>query len=269
MLTRLQEFHLMGDGVQLFRNAIDPVSVIYLKQAADFAYSLVEQARSLGDLAPDDIARHVAETTFQWGGIPISTYLSIASSQFPQGSDVFAKVSEEACGLVRSASASPFVEYRPDLSYLRRHVGSATHVGWHYDAHAAGSIVHDPVYNAWVPFVPVGSQCPTLEFLPKSNSLMKSDDYERTVAGFPSGSWLAPRMDDDSAGAALRFLRRILGDRSSSPGFRKVGFDMKPGDMVIFDHWTLHRTQPIAAEGVVRTSAEVRITTRKPDRSAQ
>ena len=119
-------------------------------------------------------------------------------------------------------------------SFFRRIGGGKgkVHV-WHIDADAA-NIQRDFCVNVWLPLDRVGAELPSLEIIGGSHSKMRSipisvenvperDDAFISAMGVPS----VPRLD--------------------------------PGDALVFDQFTLHRTQPIDG-GTVRTSCELRFT---------
>jgi hypothetical protein len=64
---------------------------------------------------------------------------------------------------------------------------------------------------------------------------MKSGDHGNGRPGYPTEEWL---------------------QANAGP---KVAFELQPSDILIFDHWTLHRTQPLAGNVKMRTSAEMRL----------
>jgi hypothetical protein len=232
---------LLTEGVAFHRSAIDRADLEYLGATANHAYELVEDARN-GIVLPGphaELTKHIAESTIKWGGIPISQSIDIASEKFPRAAEVFAGISRAAEQLVARESGL-LATYRSELSYVRRHTDHQTHVAWHYDAGAAGTGPYDPCFNVWVPFVPVGLDCPTLEFIPGSNSRMKAGDHGNGRVGFPTPAWL---------------------EANTGP---QIAFRMDPGDILVFDHWTLHRTQPLASPTKVRTSAEIRISATRP-----
>lgn len=227
---------LLEDGIVVRHGAADRSDVELLKEATDSAYEIVEAARDgVAVLGPQaELVNHIAQSTIQWGGMHINQALDIAAA--PKASDAFARIVTRAEKIVADLTGR-LVTYRDELSYVRRHNGAATHVPWHFDAGAAGTEAYDPCFNVWMPFVSVGIDCPTLEFLPRTRKRMSYNDYESSRPGYPTESWLASNTSPSDV----------------------LTIRMNPGDILIFDHWTLHRTQPLSSARV-RTSAEIRIT---------
>jgi hypothetical protein len=124
----------------------------------------------------------------------------------------------------------------PKFSFVRRHRSTRLYLPWHIDADAAGIInTADYCINTWLPLDPVGDVLPSLELMPGSNKTMRTvpslEGPEKTrtndwvKANFPGESWIPHAA---------------------------------PGDAILFDHWTLHRTQCMVDETAVRTSCEFR-----------
>jgi hypothetical protein len=226
--------NLIDDGVVVHRDAIPRADVELFFAIADRAYTLVGEVRA--GAAPKgkhaDLIKHIAESSILWGGIPISHGYQIAAEHFNESPDGFTKITSRLEQVLAYHRRENGANYRNELSYFRRHNGSTTHIPWHFDAGAAGTVKYDPCFNTWVPLVQVGESSPTLQFIPKTAALARDSinaehHYPRCTeiaSGFDEASWLTPKLD--------------------------------PGDIVIFDHWTLHRTQPLS--GKMRTSAEIR-----------
>jgi ectoine hydroxylase-related dioxygenase (phytanoyl-CoA dioxygenase family) len=124
----------------------------------------------------------------------------------------------------------------PNFTFFRRHRTTRYYLDWHIDADAGGIInVTDYSINSWLPLDPVGDLAPSLELIPGSNKTMRelpplisphvsrTDEWVKQTIARPS--WIPPAM---------------------------------PGDAILFDHWTLHRTQQLQRDGVSRTSCEFR-----------
>src|SRR5580704_9410704 len=124
----------------------------------------------------------------------------------------------------------------PTFTFIRRHRSSRLYLPWHIDADAAGIINStDYCINTWLPLDPVGDVLPSLELMPGSNKTM------RTV----------PSLDGGEKSRPDAWVRSTIGGESWIP-------HAVPGDAILFDHWTLHRTQRIEKENAVRTSCEFR-----------
>lgn len=123
--------------------------------------------------------------------------------------------------------------FAPELSYFRRHVGMSRKVPWHIDADAAGAGTSRTI-TIWLPLDRVGESLPSLDVIPGSRARMRNlpllieDDY---------------RYRDDA------FARAI-----GAP----ITPTLEPGDALVFDNFTLHRTQHIEGADILRTSCEFR-----------
>lgn len=119
-------------------------------------------------------------------------------------------------------------------STFRRHQGAMTHAGWHNDADAVG-IDFDPCFNVWVPLASVGwGAKPSLEIVVDSDAKMRAMP-DRLRENWP----------DD-------WVRKTFADHEI------VCPKLAPGDVLVFSHYTLHRTQPLADQSEPRISAEFR-----------
>lgn len=108
-------------------------------------------------------------------------------------------------------------------SFFRRHKDDAKYVPWHIDADAAATAAIAPdCFNVWLPLAEVGETAPSLEFVLGSHRWMRGvplfgpDVTER----YRSEEWI-------TAHATGQHWIPVL----------------KPGDAVLFDQYTLHRTQ--------------------------
>ena len=120
---------------------------------------------------------------------------------------------------------------------FRRHRGASSRAGWHTDADAAGSAPYDPCFNVWLPLMPVGIVLPSLELMP---------DTERPMRKMPR----APVEDG-----------KVWSDRWRIEHFPDAKVEcpvLNPGDVVIFSHYILHRTQPLPTQVGERISGEFR-----------
>jgi ectoine hydroxylase-related dioxygenase (phytanoyl-CoA dioxygenase family) len=111
-------------------------------------------------------------------------------------------------------------------------------VEWHADADAATIFrVAASAINVWMPLDAVGTDLPSLEIVPRSHTAM------RRVAMLTGKD----RHRDDA-------FVRTLGP-SSIP-------QLQLGDALIFDQFTLHRTQNVGARQAVRKACEFRFVRR-------
>jgi hypothetical protein len=162
-----------------------------------------------------------------WGGMSIDEMLNCMADP------------GALCGILdRLAAYVPGASLLRSLSVIRRRVKHRTSMPWHVDAEAASTRAHDPCVNFWVPFAPVGGgRSPTLEFLLGSAPTMRAYQARRTGETFRLDQWVEMRLG----------------------GCRRIVPLLEPGDVVLFDHYTMHRTERVTGlKPVPRITAEVR-----------
>jgi hypothetical protein len=76
---------------------------------------------------------------------------------------------------------------------------------------------------------------PSIELIPGSNKTMRK----------------LPTLVAPNTTRSDEWVKEHIADPSWTP-------HAMPGDAILFDHWTLHRTQPLQKECVSRTSCEFR-----------
>jgi ectoine hydroxylase-related dioxygenase (phytanoyl-CoA dioxygenase family) len=233
-ISDLTHLTLRREGVAFFPSLLSPSDVADLKRIADQVYDLIE-----APIAPPGpnawLVREVATSSATWGGIPIDHVKSLAEDSSAAETCVSSII--ETLARAAAPTSRSKATFRSELSYVRRHRNKLTFAPWHFDALAAGSIKQDPVFNAWVPLVDVGLNCPSLEFVPGSAHMMRSGGFDQKPdePGFPTDLWMNTHANANHICAV-----------------------MKPGDIVVFNHYTLHRTQVADFGNYTRTSAEMR-----------
>src|SRR5262249_9779917 len=95
---------------------------------------------------------------------------------------------------------------------------------------------HDLCMNVWVPLARVGKSLPSLELIQGSHRIMRLELPPPTANRDPE--WVNERF---------------------AHSFREIP-QLEPGDALIFDHYTMHRTQAMDYAGVERVSGEFRVT---------
>jgi hypothetical protein len=118
---------------------------------------------------------------------------------------------------------------------LFRRVKAGYVVTWHIDADVAPK-TYDQCMNVWVPLASVGKSLPSLELVQGSHRIMRAE--------LPP-----PNKNRDPDWVNERFAH----------SFHEIP-QLEPGDALIFDHYTMHRTQAMNSwEGVERVSGEFRV----------
>jgi ectoine hydroxylase-related dioxygenase (phytanoyl-CoA dioxygenase family) len=97
---------------------------------------------------------------------------------------------------------------------------------------------YDPCVNIWIPLVSVGQDRPSLELIPNTFSGMR----------------VVPPLLAYNAGRTDEWIHERF------PNYPTMVAVLNPGDAVLFDHFTLHRTQPMTTQAGPRVSGEFRVT---------
>ena len=129
------------------------------------------------------------------------------------------------------------------LSYLAVEIGSIRRMTdwnrrlqWHTDYHGGGASPYDPCFNIWLPLTAVGREQPSVELVRGSHRRMR--ELPPSETGAYTDEWVAEHF----------------------PPTDRIAPELSPGDALIFDHSTLHRTQSLDRETVSRMSIECRVT---------
>jgi len=165
-----------------------------------------------------------------WNGVWLAEVGSYLSAESAALSKSYAELTETITRKLRRIAGSAW-RYYPNRSYFRHYTGREELVPWHIDADAAG-IGRDECINIWMPLQTVGNGLPSLEVVYGSHVAMRK---------LPSLTG-ERRYRDDSFVASI-----------GQPTVIKLD----PGDVLIFDQHTLHRTQPHNG-AFERTSCEFR-----------
>jgi hypothetical protein len=118
-------------------------------------------------------------------------------------------------------------------SFLRRLTGTNGILKWHIDADAAATYGAPNCINVWLPLDAVGTDRPSVDVILGSHLKMRQ---------LPLLSGEITERDDAFA---------------TSIGPATVS-QLNPGDALVFDHFTLHRTQRPRDESFSRTACELR-----------
>jgi hypothetical protein len=220
-------------GAVKIRGFLPPEDAARLAVLVDATYEAVLRGLDRGAPLHPDITRNL-----RWAGIPHEQlpdlFSRFATALRPQWRDLSGAIEAQVARLF-----GPRWRAAPARSFFRR--VDAGHVGvpWHIDADAAAMMGVQDSLNVWLPLAEVGSDAPSLEFVPGSHRHM------RTIPLLSEGDRL--RSDE--------WVRATFaGDRWTPQA--------APGDAVIFGQHVLHRTQPGPA--TPRTSCELRFVLRHP-----
>lgn len=191
-----------------------------LRVAVQAGYQWQEWRIKAGKASPE--VREVA----RWGGLPITW---ISPILFRLGLlPVIKKIEKRWPGAQLINSCSMFRRIRPDHS---------NYIYWHTDADGVETHSFDPMWNCWIPLEEVGTgRFPSLEVLVESEQVMR---------GLPP---LHPGHRADS------WVKEVL------PGVIPFCPSLARGDVLVFGHYFLHRTQPMEHLAGPRIGAELRFT---------
>jgi hypothetical protein len=211
---------------------LSPQELGKLRAAVNASYDLLRQH---ADDDPPTLTEYLADHYKRWDGIWVKELRGYLERASP---DILALFDGAITAAERRFRALFDQHWRlePNFTFVRRHRSTKHYLPWHIDADAAGIInAADYCINTWLPLDPVGDVLPSLALIPGSNKTM------RTV---PSREGKEKARPDD-------WVKANVGSESWIP-------HAEPGDAILFDHWTLHRTQRMEQDNAVRTSCEFR-----------
>ncbi len=193
------------------KGLVHPFDMQLLKEKVLLAYRAAETSDN-GEI----------QVALKWGGLAIMPLWPWIESAIAPIVIAVREIYPEA-KLIRECSV--FRRIVPDRS---------TYIYWHMDADGTGSVVHDPVFNCWMPLEDVGIDYPSLEIIVNSEELM------RRVGPNPPGHRADAWVDE------MLPKKDIMCPH------------MKVGDALIFSHFLLHRTQPMDVLKGTRIGCEMR-----------
>jgi hypothetical protein len=227
---------LEQDGFIKLPQFLSAPAVANLIQITDWLYSTLNSAETTGQkLRKTAAAEYLLSTNRLWSGLQLDSVREFLADQnrdlLPRFDAVVAEIERGVAHLLGDGW-----EWRPEGSFFRRLAKAPSHVAWHSDAEAASTLKLGPrAISMWVPLVSVGETMPSLEFVRGSHHVMRNPETpmppdrhrpEEWVNATVAGERIAPRAE--------------------------------PGDVLVFDEFTLHRTQPLSGHSSQRTSCEFR-----------
>ena len=211
---------LRRDGYVVLRQFLDPGEVSALRGLVLSVYELMPDCRS-----PEHLAAHFQS----WDGVWLEELPAFLKAR---DTGLLARYDEIGGRIAGRAQAYFGGGWQPYWlrSFFRRSTGVKL-LPWHIDADAA-QINRPQSFNVWLPLDAVGDGLPSLEIVPRSHRAMRrgpllaAGPYDRDDIVAEFGGAATPRLS--------------------------------PGDALIFDQFTLHRTQRPKADGYSRLSCEFR-----------
>ena len=214
---------LTTNGVAIARRFLNGDQTTALRHLVASVYDAMAACSELSN--PE-----MAENFKRWNGVwlqPLSVFLN--------GHDTLTAQYRASVATVARRTRMLFGggwRYYPLRSYFRKYTGAEELVPWHIDADAA-RVDRPEAVNVWLPLNAVGAGLPSLEMVVGSHDKMRQ---------LPLLTGERRHRDDDFAASAGT----------------KIVPQLDPGDAIIFDHFTLHRTQPQIGDKFERTSCEFR-----------
>jgi hypothetical protein len=221
---RLNELHatrqiLQRDGAVLVSNFLNGPDAECLRTAVNSVY---EELASWPLIPDADL-----ETNYRtWSGVSLGALPEFLRQHNAALFDRYDALAEEVCARTRELFGEHWVFY-PARSFFRRHVGAKLLIPWHLDADVA-KLNQKRCFNVWLPIDPVGRGLPSLEMIRGSHlklGVSPTKTVRDAVVASLGPSW-TPQLD--------------------------------PGDALVFDQFTLHRTQIAGQPNLLRTSCEFR-----------
>jgi hypothetical protein len=222
---------------------LSPVELVQLRSAVDTCYALLAQhADDKSPILSEYLTDHLERRDRIWIK-GLNGYLKIVRP------DILVQL-DEVIGAADKRFRSLFEGnwwFDPNFSFVRRHRSTRNYLKWHIDADAANTISStNYCINTWLPLDPVGDTAPSLEIIPGSNEVMRTVPVLKGPEKMRSDAWVKDNIHA----------------KSWTP-------HAVPGDAILFDHWTLHRTQRLSKENLLRTSCEFRFLTDARDTSVR
>jgi Phytanoyl-CoA dioxygenase (PhyH) len=217
---------LAADGAAVVPGFLSPADAADLRRTVGDIYAFMGSCQH--------ISNRLLDYHFHlWHGIwlrPLPAFLRKARPDLAQRY-------ERSLGLIETQVErlfGPGWRFFPKRSYFRKHIGMVQKVPWHIDADAASIYrVAGSAINVWMPLDVVGTDLPSLDYVPRSHAVMRTVPM---LAG-------KDKYRDDA------FVSDI--GTPATP-------QLTPGDALIFDQFVLHRTQQTGSEQTVRTACEFR-----------
>lgn len=221
---------LAADGATIVRGFLSPEDAANLRRTVSDIYAFMSSCESISH-------RLLAFHFNLWHGVwlrPLPAFLRKARPDLAQRY-------AQSLGLIEAQVERMFGagwRFFPKRSYFRQHIGMVQKVPWHIDADAASIYrVAGEAINVWMPLDTVGTDLPSLDYVPRSHAVMRT---------LPMLTGKEKYRDDafvSGVGAPATPLLAV-------------------GDALVFDQYTLHRTQQTGSEKTVRTACEFRFVRR-------
>ena len=198
---------LTTDGVAIVREFLNSDQTTALKRLVASVYDAMATCSEFSD--PD-----MAENFKLWNGVwlrPLPDFLNGRGTLSAQYRAAVANIVKRTRVLLGGDW-----RYYPLRSYFRKYTGAEELVPWHIDADAA-MVDRPEAINVWLPLNAVGAGLPSLEMVVAFHQKMRQLPL-------------------------LTGKRRYRDDAFAASAGIKIAPELNPGDAIIFDQFTLHRT---------------------------
>jgi Phytanoyl-CoA dioxygenase (PhyH) len=217
---------LAANGAAVVRGFLSPEDAANLRRIVNEIYDFLGSC--------EHISNRLLDFHFHlWHGVwlrPLPAFLRKARPDLQQRYEQSLSAVEAQVG----RTFGPGWRFFPKRSYFRRHFGMALKVPWHIDADAASIYrVAGSAINVWMPLDTVGTDLPSLDFVPRSHAVMRK----------------VPLMTGKDKYRDDAFVETIGAPETPQ---------LTAGDALIFDQFVLHRTQNAGSADAVRTACEFR-----------
>ncbi len=217
------------NGCLLIRDLLSPGEVDTLQRIGNISYAIGETVAAHS--APEQLPLDISDGLLTRGYI---SWVRLKASLGCSGTDLDARLTAivDKVGTVAQAIyGDPTVRLLESFSVIRRHrrsprSGELTTVPWHRDFSFVGPGGIDRSVNFWIPLTEVGEVAPSIEVIVASHGHMVKVPDETPGVTYIAEQWVSEHLGD-----LQRWTPRC-----------------KPGDVMVFDHQTVHRTQPLSTQ---------------------
>jgi hypothetical protein len=228
------------NGSALIRAFLSPEEVETLQRIGAMSYGIGETiaAHARSDQLPQEIADGLLTRGYiSW--VRLKAWLECTGTNFD---DQLGAIVDKVGAIAKAVYSDPSVRLLEGFSVIRRHqksprAGAMTTVPWHRDFSFVGPAGIDRSVNFWIPLAEVGEVAPSIEIIVGSHNHMVNVPDETPGITNISEQWVSEHLGV----------------------YPKWTPHCKPGDVMVFDHQTIHRTQPLIAQASIdRMNFEMR-----------
>jgi hypothetical protein len=212
-------------GAFVIRDFFAPAEVENLQLIGRLVFGLGDAAVASAPHAvlPDDLRHGLPHGWLSWPRM--KAFLSASGKELDAQLEAH---SERTRSVASACYAGKPVRVLDNFNLIRRHrknptAGEATNVPWHRDFTFTNMAGNMHSMNCWSPMVEVGKRSPSLDFILESHGHMLGKEDENPGVTQISEGWI----------------------KANLPALPRVTPHCRPGDIVVFDHQVLHRTQQL------------------------